>query len=126
MTFKSFIFTTLMLAYNYLSAQTVNDVPLKDIDVDYVQIIGTPKLLGNKLTIQIDFGQENKLFKARDTQLKDSTGKTLTLNSMIDALNFMSKNGYEFVFAYATQVAINSNTFTNYYLLKRKTNLPKL
>ncbi|MFT7033093.1 MAG: hypothetical protein ACJA2S_001594 [Cyclobacteriaceae bacterium] len=51
-------------------SQTVNDIPIKDIDVDYIQIVGTSKLLSNKVTIEIDFGQENKLWSVKDTQVK--------------------------------------------------------
>jgi hypothetical protein len=100
------------------NAQTVNDIPLKDIDVDYVQIVGTSRLLSNKLTIEIDFGQENKLFSSdKDTRVKDANGKNLIFNSMIDALNFMVKNNYEFVQAYAFAVG-NQNVY--HYLLRRK------
>jgi len=42
-------------------------------------------------------GKKTKFFSTKDTQVVDEDGKLLTLNSMIDALNFMSKNGYEFV-----------------------------
>lgn len=107
----SLFFTTLTYS------QTVNDQPLSEIDVDYVQIVGTSKLLSQKLTIEIDFGQENRLFKSRDTQLKDETGKNLVFNSMIDALNFMSRNGYEFIDAY-TLTQGNNNVY--HYLLKRQ------
>lgn len=98
-------------------SQTVNDIPIKDIDVDYIQIVGTSKMLSNKLTIQLDFGQENKFFSAKDTQVKDKDGKLLVFNSMIDALNFLSDNGYEFVDAYAITVG-NQNVF--HYMLKKK------
>jgi spore germination protein YaaH len=100
-----------------LKAQTVNDIPLKDIDVDYVQIVGTSKLLSTQLTIELDFGQRNKFFSFKDTQVKDETGKLLSFNSMIDALNFMSANGYEFVSAYTISVQ-NQNVY--HYLLKKK------
>ena len=101
-----------------LRAQTVNDIPIKDIDVEYVEIVGTGKALSNKLTIEIDFGQENKLFSSRnDTRVKDANGKNMTFNSMIDALNFMTKNGYEFVQAYAVLV-VNQNVY--HYLLRKK------
>lgn len=99
------------------AAQTVNDVPIKDINVDYVQIIGTTKPLSNKVNIQLDFGQENKLFKASDTVVKDEKGNVLTLNSMIDALNFMSSNGYEFADSY---VIATGSVFMYYYLLKKR------
>lgn len=91
------------------NSQTVNDVPIKDIDVEYVQIVGTSRLLSTKLTIKIDFGQENKLFSSyKDTRVKDANGKNMISNSIIDALNFMTKNGYEFVQAYAIS-ASNQN-----------------
>ena len=99
-------------------SQTVNDIPIKDIDVAYVQIVGTSRLLSNKLSIEIDFGQENKLFSSdKDTRVKDTNGKNMIFNSMIDALNFMTKNGYDFVQAYAFATS-NQNIY--HYLLKRK------
>ncbi len=101
-----------------MKAQTVNDIPLKDIDVEYVQIVGTSKLLSTKLTIEIDFGQKTKFFSSgKETIVKDLDGKAVDFNSMIDALNFMSKNGYEFVNAYAITVG-NQNVY--HYLLRNK------
>ena len=101
-----------------LKAQTVNDIPIKDIDVEYVQIVGTSKLFSTKLTIQIDFGQKTKFFSSgKETIVKDEEGKAVDFNSMIDALNFMSKNGYEFVNAYAITVS-NQNVY--HYLLRNK------
>ena len=101
------------------NSQTVNDIPIKDIDVEYVEIVGTSKVLSSKLTIEIDFGQENKLFSSsKDTRVKDVDGRNMVFNSMIDALNFMTKNGYEFVQAYA--VVIGSQYVYHYLLRKRK------
>lgn len=103
-----------------IKAQTVNDIPIKDIDVEYVQIVGTSKLFSTKLTIQIDFGQRTKFFSSgKETIVKDEDGKALDFNSMIDALNFMSKNGFEFVNAYVISVG-NQNVY--HYLLRNKKN----
>lgn len=107
--------TVLGLTSSY--SQTVNDIPIKEIDVDYIQIVGTSKLLSNKVTIEIDFGQENKYWSNKDTQVKDENGKLVVFNSMIDALNFLSNNGYEFVDAYTITVS-NQNVY--HYLLKKK------
>jgi len=113
------IFTIAISLFTLTSAfsQTVNDKPISEIDVEYVQIVGTTKLFSQKVNIQIDFGQENKLFSAKDTQVKDENGKLMTFNSMIDALNFMSKNGYDFVDAYALTIS-NQNVY--HYLLKKR------
>ena len=62
----------LVIGLNQLNAQTVNDIPLKDIDQTYVQIVGTSGAMSNKVKIEIDFGQVNKFFSsAKDTQLRD-------------------------------------------------------
>jgi hypothetical protein len=98
-------------------AQTVNDIPIKEIDVEFVQIVGTSKLFSNKLTIEIDFGQENKFWSQKDTQVKDADGKKMVFNSMIDALNFMSKIGYNFINAHAITIG-NQNVY--HYLLQKK------
>ena len=106
-----------LLASLYTYTQTVNDIHLKDINVEYIQIVGTAKLLSNKVNIQIDFGQQDKLWKSSDTFIKDEKGKFLELNSMIDALNFFSKNGYEFIDAYAITVQ-NQNVY--HYIMRKK------
>ena len=100
------------------NAQTVNGVPIKEIDVQYIQIVGTSKLLTTNVTINIDFGQENRIFNRRDTQIKGADGKLLSFNSMIDALNFMSANGYEFVQAYT--VTSGSQNVYHYLMRKRR------
>jgi hypothetical protein len=114
------LLTMCLFAVLTASSQTVNDIPVKDIDVDYVQIVGTSRILSNKLTIEIDFGQENKLFSSdKDTRVKDINGKNMIFNSMVDALNFMTKNGYEFVQAYA--FATNNQNVYHYLLRKSRT-----
>ncbi|MCK4562076.1 MAG: hypothetical protein KAT78_04150 [Flavobacteriaceae bacterium] len=93
----STVFLFFYFSASSLFAQTVNDIPIKDLNVEYVQIVGTAKLMSNKVKIEIDFGQENKLFSSNhDTMVKDENGKKMVFQSMIDALNFMHSNGYEF------------------------------
>jgi hypothetical protein len=113
----------LVLTSITLKAQTVNDTPIKDIDVDYVLIVGTAQLFSTKVTVQIDFGQRTKFFSfGKEMIIKDEEGKPLDFNSMIDALNFMSKNGFEFVNSYI--VIVNNQNVYN-YLLKNKKNKTK-
>jgi hypothetical protein len=112
----------LVIALLALSAttfgQTVNGVPLKDINVEYVQIVGTSRgAWGEKTKIDINFGQKLKFFTQKDTELRDENGKEFILNSMVDALNFMSENNYEFVTAYTVTV-LNSNVY--HFLLRKK------
>ncbi len=117
MKYLFFIVIFLGMGLSNSFSQTVNDIPLMDIDVEYVRIVGTAKLLSTKVNIEIDFGQHNKIFSSKDTQLRDENGKLQIFNSMVDALNFMGQNGYEFVSAYAITIA-NQNVY--HYLMKKK------
>jgi hypothetical protein len=116
---KNLIFTMMLslLAISPAFSQTVNDQPISEIDVEYIQIVGTAKLLSNKVKIQIDFGQHNKVFSSKDTQVKDKNGKQMVFNSMIDTLNFFSANGYDFQQAYAITIS-NQNVY--HYLMRKK------
>lgn len=53
----------------------------------YCQVIATPRLLSNKVTIDIDFGDEKRFLK--DEQLRTEEGKVKQFNTIIDALNYM-------------------------------------
>jgi hypothetical protein len=64
----------------------------------YCQVIATPRLLSNKVTIDIDFGEEKSYW--RDTRLKTYDGKLKKFNTVIDAMNSMGKDGWLFINAY--------------------------
>jgi hypothetical protein len=113
-----YLLITLLLPFSFSSfSQTVNDIPIKDIDVQYIEIVGTGKIFSTKLTIQIDFGQHDKVFRTKDTQVKDLDGKLMIFNSMVDAMNFFGTNGYEFEQAYVVTVS-NSNIY--HYLMRKE------
>ena len=64
----------------------------------YCQIIATPRLLSNKITIDIDFGEVKGIW--RDNRLRDYSGRIRKFNTVIDALNYMGKDGWTFINAY--------------------------
>jgi hypothetical protein len=71
--------------------------------------------MGKNLTIFIDFVQSKKLLA--DNRYKDpSTGKPYVFNSIIDTLNFMAKEGWEFVQEY-------SISDVSHFILKRETTI---
>ena len=73
--------------------------------------------MSNKVKIEIDFGQENKLFSGNhDTMVKDKNGEKMVFQSMIDALNFMHESGYEFESANAFNIG-GQNVF--HFMLRR-------
>lgn len=85
----------------------------------YCEIVGTQKFLSQKVIVQIDYGQEMKFFSRNNFMLDPLTGKPISFNSMVDALNYMGQDGWEFVQAYAVTVG-NSNVY--HWLLKKPEN----
>ena len=81
-------------------AQTINGKLVSDLTEEYVMIHGTGKLFSNKVMISIDYGQEIKAFGKNKMTIIDKNGKALTLNSMVDAVNFMHDCGYMYIDAY--------------------------
>lgn len=82
----------------------------------YCELVGTGKFLSNKVNVQVDFGQETNFWKGV-AYLKDDAGKKITFNSMVDAMNYMGKEGWEFVQAYVV-TANNQNVY--HWLLKKE------
>jgi hypothetical protein len=56
----------------------------------YCQIIATPRLLSNKVTIDIDYGEEKSFW--RNNRLKTDDGKLKKFNTIIDT--WAGKDGY--------------------------------
>lgn len=78
----------------------------------YVELVGIQKgLFSEKVTITVDFGQEVSFWKrGRDNKIVDENGKDIVFNTMVDAMNFMGKRGWQFVQAYVVTEG-NSNVY---------------
>ena len=61
--------------------------------------------MSNKVTIDIDFGEQKSFW--RDERLKSYDGKLKKFNTIIDALNFMGKEGWLFMNAYPVTTGLN-------------------
>jgi hypothetical protein len=69
----------------------------------YCQVIVTPRLLSNKVTIDIDYGEEKSYWN--DTRLRTDAGRLKKFNTVIDALNYMGREGWVFINAYPVRMA---------------------
>jgi len=114
---KKILFIFLFLAPFFCKAQS--DTTAKH--EQYCMIIATAKLFSTKVTISIDFGQEMS-FWHRDQRIKDDSGKVISFNSVIDALNYMSSKGWYFVNAYALSDGSGSGKVLNYVMRKPANN----
>ena len=87
---------------------------------EYCMIMATAKLMSNKVTITVDYGQERKFFSGKffsDNRYKDEAGKVVSFNSVIDVLNYQNSQGWDFVNAYAITVG-GQNVY--HYVMKRR------
>jgi hypothetical protein len=80
----------------------------------YCQVIASPRLLSNRVTIDIDFGEEKSYW--RDSRLKSIDGILKKFNTVIDALNYMGKEGWKFINAYP----VNNGSTTIYHFAFKK------
>lgn len=111
---------TLTLLFSFAGfAQTINGIPIQNLDVEYLQIIGSSVYMSSKVKISIDIGQRTKLMSSNNdtARLKDKNGEVLVFNSIIDALNFMAGYGYEFV---QSNIVTEGSQNVFYYLMKKK------
>lgn len=81
----------------------------------YAEVVATPRLLSNKVTIAIDYGEERSIWK--DNRLKEEDGGLKKFNTVIDALNYMGKDGWQLVNAFPINVGTNSQVY--HYVFKK-------
>ena len=78
----------------------------------FCELVGTQKFLSAKVTVEIDMGQN----PYENSKLVDENGKKITFNSMVDAMNYMGKLGWEFEQAY---VVTTNNQNVYHWLLSK-------
>ena len=106
--------SSLLLSSNLASAQEIDAANSKPYV--YCQIVSSSLLFKNKLNVNIDYGQERN-FLGIDLIKTEDTKRAVKFNSMIDALNYMSEQGWEFVQAY---VVVDATDSTTYWILKKR------
>jgi len=103
--FKNKIMKNIFILVIALSASYASFAQTDSSKIEhYCQVIATPRLFSNKVIIDIDFGEEKSYLK--DDWLKTYDGKLKEFNTIIDALNFMGRDGWVFINAYPVQLAI--------------------
>jgi hypothetical protein len=90
----------------------------KSVNFEYCSLNGSynDKFMNNKFTVHIDFGENTKL--KSDNNYNDAKGENVVFYSMIDAMNFMDKQGWELAQAYAITPTNSRSSYQ--WILKRK------
>jgi hypothetical protein len=85
-----YLVTTTLFSYSQqnISAKVIEQ---------YCSLNIMPRLLSNKVNIDIDYGSPRKLFSFKDNRVKDENGKAKKFNTAVEALNYMSSQGWKLV-----------------------------
>ncbi len=89
---KFFLATCLFFSISCYSQEDSSKVD------QYCEIMAIGKLFSRKVSITVDYGQFQRVFS--DMRLKDEEGKVENFNSVVDALNYMGKQGWKLVNAF--------------------------
>ncbi|MBK8734954.1 MAG: hypothetical protein IPL98_03340 [Saprospiraceae bacterium] len=104
------IFLLLQLSFHSIAQDVVAP------DYVFCEIIGHKKQFNLNTTISLDIGQK-RTFLQDDRMRNEETGELIKFSSMIDALNFMTERGWEFVQAYV----IDDGSYNyKHWILKRR------
>ena len=84
----------------------------------YCELLGQSRFMSNKVNVSVDFGQDTNFWKSYSDQfLVDENGDKIKFNSMVDAMNYMGRLGWEFEQAYVVTVG-QQNIY--HWLLSKK------
>ncbi|MEI9909097.1 MAG: hypothetical protein WDO71_05170 [Bacteroidota bacterium] len=108
--FAVFILLLLLFAFKIDAQQDTAKVE------QYCEVVATGRLLSNKVTIDIDYGDERSIWK--DHRLKDDEGKLKKFNSVIDAINYLGKDGWKLVNAFP--VSAGNGPMVYHYVFKKE------
>ena len=64
----------------------------------YCEVVATGKAFSNKVTIQVDYGEERGFLK--DIKVRDEEGAAVKFNTLVDALNYMGTQNWHLVNAF--------------------------
>ena len=79
----------------------------------YCEVVATGRLLSNKVTIEVDFGEFSKLWS--DQRIKDESGKVKKFNSLVDALNYMGSQNWKLT----TALLMGNGPYVYHYMFRR-------
>lgn len=108
---KLFIAFVAVLSANFVQAQQPYPA--------FAELLGYQKgLFSNKVTVTVDFGQATSFWKStKESKIVDDNGQDIVFNSMVDAMNYMSKRGWKFLQAY---VVTEGNQNSYHWLMSKQ------
>jgi hypothetical protein len=98
--------------------QTINNTPISDLNTEYIEIVGTAKVLKPmEVVIHVDYGQISRLSEIRNGWVLDQNGELLSFNGMMGVVNFFHKYGYVLV---ETYLVSETSGLVYHYVMKKE------
>lgn len=111
---------TILPFFIYAQADSQRENPeYRDV---FCQIIVEQKFMSSKMKMSVDYGLESSSWVGSFGKVRDEqSGKVKKFNSQVDALNYMTEEGWTYV---SSMVLMNQSalgaTYAFYYLLRRQ------
>jgi len=131
--FQFLIFTALLVSGTNLFAQTVNEVPIKSINSNFIEIYDrSPRINHNsqrminrfakeKSSVSIDFGDYKQKPSTTKATIKNEAGQVMLFYTALEAVNFFTKFGYVLYDVHISEpVHSEYNIFTHYHYILKK------
>ena len=107
------IFTTSLFSYS--QDLTVNNIPISELDAQYIRLHGEVKLLRPfRANVYLDWGQISKIKEINKGHVLDENGKKFAFNGIMGAVNLLVENGYAIEHVY-----YDGNSESVDYIMKR-------
>jgi len=116
--FKKVMLLAALAVSSISFGQIVDGKKISELNAPFIQAVGTTKLMKPfQVTLYLDFGQISKVSETKKGHVyNESTGKLMSFNGMMDVMNMMDKNGYEYVDAYT----VSTQGASVYHYIYRK------
>ena len=75
----------------------VNKQLIDSLGVEYITIHASQQFLSDKVRVELEYGQVNKYLASSETRISDVNGREVVFNSLLEVLNLLAQQGYEYV-----------------------------
>jgi len=75
----------------------VNKQLIDSLGVEYITIHASQQFLSDKVRVELEYGQVNKSLASSETRISDVNGREVVFNSVLEVLNLLARQGYEYV-----------------------------
>ncbi len=103
-----------------LIAQNINNVPLNEINEEYILMDGYCRSHKKGWNIMLDYGQKTGYWTDDKERMLRKGEEPMCFDSMIEALNFMYGYGYELLSSDPTKLEKEGTVIYSYLLRKKK------